>query len=145
MDLRDSFSRLKKKVKHLGSKRKQDSIGLNAVGESVGPANPLPGSESHIVAGSGGGIRADTFKQRGCSVDRSPQTDVPESVSTCGSEGGQGEGGVDVDGTGVRHLCLDDGGGLGQGGNNADEEEEEQFHSRSSAPPTPRDGGPDSM
>ena len=53
-DLRDSFSRLKKGIKHraTGSKRKADKTGTDGGGEGIGPLGPLPQPGPPIVMGS---------------------------------------------------------------------------------------------
>ena len=52
-DLRESFSKLKKDVKHrlAGSKRKADKPGVGGSGERVGPSGPIPQPGPPVVAG----------------------------------------------------------------------------------------------
>ena len=65
-DIRNSFSRLKKDVKHrfTGSKRKVDKKGATERGERPDPTGPLPQPEPHIVTSGdreqeGNGSNAD--------------------------------------------------------------------------------------
>ena len=53
MEFRDSFARLKKKVKHLLTKRKPkpNKIGTDVSGESVNSTGSHSGSEPHVVEG----------------------------------------------------------------------------------------------
>jgi len=152
MDIRHSFSKLKKTVKHrlTGNKRKPDKTEADADGESVDPANSLPGPAPHVLAGDGEGSGADPDGQQVCSADQLTQPDEPEPVPVGESENNQG--GVDVEGMEVsrRYSHLHSnvevavGSGPGQGGDDSDEEEGEQFYSCSSAPSTPRSGEPES-
>jgi len=142
MDLRYSFSRLKKKVKRLG-KRKPEKAGLEADRESIDPANLLLQHEPHVGAADGEGSGADVGGWQLC-------LDELEPVPTGGSENEQGAV-VERRGASQRHshLHLDVdvavGGGSGRGGlGDGAHEEGEQFHSRSSAPSTPCSGEPDS-
>jgi hypothetical protein len=54
-DLRDSFSRLKKGIKHKikGSKRKADKTGTDGRGERADSSASLPRPEPHVVTGGG--------------------------------------------------------------------------------------------
>jgi hypothetical protein len=62
MDVRDSFSRLKKKLKHplTRSKRKLDSSGADAGGEGVDTIGYLPQLEPHDREGSGANVHPST-------------------------------------------------------------------------------------
>jgi len=55
MEFRDSFSKLKKKVKHRlkGSKPKPAQTGVDVGGSKVDPMGSLPGAVPHVVAGGG--------------------------------------------------------------------------------------------
>jgi hypothetical protein len=55
MDVREPFSRLKKKIKHrqTGSKHKLDGMGADAGGERADATGSLPHTEPHVVTGSG--------------------------------------------------------------------------------------------
>ena len=97
MDIRNSFSRLKKKVKHMGSKQKPGRTGADVDRESVDPGNPLPRSEPHVVADDGEGNGVDDDGQQVGPTDQPPQPDEPELVSANGGKIDQGEGEVDVD------------------------------------------------
>ena len=54
-DIRESFSRLKKGVKHrlTGRKRKADKTGDGGLGGRVDPLGSIPRPEPHVVTGSG--------------------------------------------------------------------------------------------
>jgi hypothetical protein len=55
MDVREPFSRLKKKIKHrlTGSKHKSDRTEADARGGKADATGSLPRPESHVVTGSG--------------------------------------------------------------------------------------------
>jgi len=109
---RGSFSRLKKAVKRLASRRKQGRPGPNIDGENINPTNTPPGPEPHVVAGDGEGSGADTGGQQPCSMaDEPPRPDESESVPAGESEHDQGGGEADVEKRGVNqrysHLHSD--------------------------------------
>ena len=147
MGIRNSFSKLKKKVKHLGSKHKPDRPEAGADGESIGPASPSPPPEPYVVEGDGKGNGPNADGQQACSTDQL-QSDKPVPVPASGSGSGQGGGGAGVDWREVsqrhshpqRDVEVVVGGEPSQGRDDADEEGE-QFYSCSSTPSTPRDGG----
>ena len=124
MDLGNSFSKLKKKVKHrlAGKKHKPGGNEAGADGEIVRPEGSLPRPEPHVVAGDGEGNGANAGGRRARLTDPPPQQDAPVSVPTGGSENDQEEGGVGVDRKEVirshSHLNSDIGvemgGGLGR-------------------------------
>ena len=153
MDVRDSFSRLKKKVKRIGGKLKPNRAGADTDGESIDPANPLPQPESHFVTGPGEGNGPDTDGRQACSTDRLPQPDEPETVVVSGSDDGRGGGDAGVAGGRGSTECshphpdVEAGAGsdVGQVGDGTDGEGDEQFYSCSSAPSTPRSMEPDGM
>jgi len=73
-DIRDSFSRMKKKVKHrlTGSKRKPDRTGADARGERTDSTGSLPRPEPRVVTGGGhdqGGNGANTDGRQAYSTD----------------------------------------------------------------------------
>ena len=148
MGLRDSFSRLKKKVKHLGSQRKPGRPGTDVGGESADSENSFLGPEPHVVSGDAEGIGADG--EQVSSTDQPPQPDEPESVPAGGGENKRGEE-EDIEGmeVGRRYSHLDSdfeavvGGRPGQEGGDVDGGEDERFYSCSSTPSTPRGGDPD--
>ena len=156
MDIRGSFSRLKKKVKRFGSKRKPRP---DIDGESIDPGDPPSRPEPHAVAGGGGGDGADTVAGtdasgwQTCSTGQPPQPDEPEPVPANGSKNDQGvqEAGLDATGVSQRDSHLPSnvevvvGSGPGRGGDDVDEEGGEEIYSRSSTPPTPRIREPDGM
>ena len=109
MDMRDSFSKLKKKLKHplTGRKNKPGGTGVDIGGEKLDPAGSLPRSGPHVVAGGGynrdeDGAKADRQQVR--STDRLsqfPQPDQSESVPARGSKNDQDRGDEGVSGGGV--------------------------------------------
>lgn len=153
MGLRDSFSRLKKRFKHLVRKRKPGRTGINVGGENINPANPLPRPQPHAEADNGEGDGADTDGWQTYSTDRSLQPDGPERVPAGGIENDQEGGETDGDGREASprysHPDPDIEGGAGSGpsqeGNGANAEEGEQSYSRSPIPSNPGSREPDGM
>ena len=155
MDLRDSFSRLKKNLKHplTRTRRKPDKTGTDAGGERVDPADSLPQSVSHVVAGSshGEGNKATLDGLQVYLTDRPPQPDQPELEQTSGSESDQGGGEAGVDGRGVGQKGLHSHsdvevaveGRAGREGDGADAEKVERVHL--STPSVLNSREPDSM
>ena len=149
MDLRDSFSRLKKKAKHLGSKHKSDRTGVDADGESINAENPLPRPEPHTEADDGEGNGADTEGWRTRSADRPLQPDGPERVPVSGIENdkAQGEASLDRWKLDPRNphpnpdIEVGTGSGPSREGNGTGGEEGEGFYSPST-PSIPRSGEP---
>lgn len=99
MDVRGSFSKLKKKFKRSGSKRDTDRKGVGSDGEKIDPASSLSPPVSHVVAAGGhnrGEGGAGLGERQTRPTDRPPPTDVSESVSARGRGSGKGkvEGGV---------------------------------------------------
>jgi hypothetical protein len=86
MDMRESFSRLKKKLKHplTRSKRKPDKTGAGADGEKVDAGGSLPQLEPPVAAGGGRdqeGSGANTIGGQLFSMDRlSTQSDGEENA-----------------------------------------------------------------
>jgi len=104
MDIRESFSRLKKKLKHPGSKHKPDRTMANSRGEREDfPASaslPVP----HVVVGGGhsrGEDGANAGERWTSSTDRPPLPDVPAPVLAGGCEGNEGGEDGSVDGVEV--------------------------------------------
>lgn len=152
MSLRDSYSRLKKKLKHpLTTTRRNPGTAGTDSGEGLDLTSSLPQSGSHIVAGSGHDEEADG--RRVYSTDRPPQSDQPGPVPARGSENDQGGGEVEVDGRGVgqkgshSHSDVEVAveGGPGREGIDANGETVERVHPPPSTPSIPHSGGPDSM
>jgi len=154
MDIRESLSRLKKRVKHLGSKRKPDRSGADTDGEIVDPANPLPRPEYHGAAGDGGwdGVHVGRLQAR--STDRPPQPDEPELVTAGESENGQGGGEAGANGREVsrgdshpyQHVRVVVGSGPSREGDDANGEGVGCIYSCSSATRSvSRSGKPDGM
>jgi len=139
-DIRDSFSRLKKKVKHRlpGRKRKADRTGADARGERVGPAG---------AAGSGhdqGGNGTDADGQQAHPADRSPQ---PESVPAGGSDNDQQGGEPDTDGREAtqRYSHLDPAVEVAVTVGSRHSGEAERVHPPPPTPPIPDSREPDGM
>jgi len=116
MDFRDSFSRLKKKVKHrlTGRKPKPNKTGADVGGERVDSTGSRPESEPHVVAGGShnqGGKEPDAKGGQTLSTIQLPQPDEPSSVPGRGSVDDQEKRGADVDGGEVEqaysHLRSD--------------------------------------
>ena len=151
MDIRNPFSRLKKKVKGLGRKQKPGKTGTGADANSVTPDNLPPQSESHVVADDREGNGADEDGQKAGPTDQPPQRDEPEPVPANGGEDGQGGGEADLDGGKVSpmysHAHPDvevvAGGGPCRDGNGADGDDSGQFRSRSYLASIPHGGEPD--
>jgi hypothetical protein len=78
MDMRESFSRLEKKLKHplTKSKRKLDRTKAEASRERVHPIDSLPRPGPHDREGS----RVNAVGRQTPSTDRSPQSDDEENV-----------------------------------------------------------------
>ena len=121
MDIRSSFSRMKKKVKRLGNKHKPGKTPPDVDEENVGPVNSPLRPEPQVIAGDG---------------EEDDQ--------------GGGEAGVDGREGSQRYSHLDSaievvvGSGPGPGRDDADEDGE-HFYSQSSTHSTPHRREPDSM
>jgi len=101
INMRKSFSRLKKKLKHSGGKRTPDSTGADDGEERIDPEGLLLRPVPHVVTGSGCDREEDGANTDGrhtCSADRPSPPGVPELVPAGGSGCDQGErgGGVGV-------------------------------------------------
>jgi len=116
MDFRDSFSKLKKKVKHrlTGRKPKPSETGADVGGERVDSRGSRPESEPHVVAGGSrdqGGEEPDAEGGQILSMIRLPQPDELGSVLARGSVNNRGRREADVDGGEVEqaysHLHSD--------------------------------------
>ena len=150
MSVRNSFSKLKKKVKRIGSKRKPDRIGADTTGESIDPGNPLLRPEPHFVAGDGGGDGVDTDGWQTHSTDQPSQPDEPRPVPAGGNGAGEGSGEASTYGRDINQMGSHPypdvevvaGSGPSQEGNPASGE---RVYPRSSHPPIPCSGEPDSM
>jgi len=136
MDLGDSFSKLKKKVKRrlAGKKRKLDGKEAGADGEIAGSTSLLLQQEPHVVAGDGEGSGANADGRQLCSTVPPLQPDEPAPVPVSGSENDQGEGAVDVDGREVSQnyppLHSDIGVVMGSGPGRGDDIDEEEHGGR---------------
>jgi len=137
-DIRDSLSRMKKKLKYplRGGKRKPDGAWASA-----DPTDSLPQQEPHVVVGDSHdrqGGRADEDE------DQRPQPDEPESASVYGSESdqeGPGEADVDVE-AGQRRPFANLGGEVAVGG--GPNQEVERVYPSTSTPSIPHGANPDS-
>ena len=152
MDIRNSFSRLKKKVKHLGSKQKLGRTGVNVDGESVDPDDLLPQPDHHVAAGDGEWSGADEDGRQASSMDQPPQLDEPEALLANRGEHDQlGGGEAEIDGRKIRPMYSrshsDIGVGAGSGpyrdGNGTGGEDDGEFYSCSSTPSISHGGEPD--
>ena len=170
MGVRDSFSRLKKKVKHLRNGRKPGSMEPDIDWEGVDLEDPgtkseldvdwenvdleeyLPGLESYTVAGDGEGDGADTCGQRACSRNRPPQPDEPEPGAASGNETDQGGGEASGSRMGVSQGDLLPRPGVDvdvvvgcRPGQEGKGEKTERACSRPSTPPILHSGDPDGV
>ena len=157
MGIRDSFSRSKKKFKHLlsGIKHKSSGTGTETGGESVSSAGSVPRPVPHIVAGGGHNLEDDggSAGGRAGSADQFPQQTEQDLAPAHGGETGQEGGEADVDRGEVsqRHSRPDSdveatvGSGPGREGSDADDVKVEQVHPPPSAPSIPHSGKPDGM
>jgi len=142
MEFRDSFSRLKKKVKHrlAGSKPKLNETGADVGGERVESTGSRPGSEPHVVAGGSHDQEEGEANVGGgqvISTVRLPQPDEPVSVLTRGSANDQERKEADID------VEVTEGSEL-VGGKEIDREKVEPVYPSPSTTSIPRHGKPDS-
>ena len=144
-DIRDSFSRLKKNIKHRlrGKKQKTDRTGVNAAGETVNSSGSLLRPESRIAASGddGEGSRISTDKRQVRPGGRSPQ---PEPMPAGRSDHDQQRMETDVDEkeAGQKHPGLDPDVEVATG--SGPSREVEQAHPSPSDPSIPPGGKPDS-
>jgi len=101
-DIRGSFSKMKKKLKHrlAGGKHKPEGTGTNPDVETADSTSSLPQPELHIVADESHdqeGDRADTAGERVFSTDQPLQPAEPESVPAREDDNGQGGEVADVE------------------------------------------------
>ena len=140
--IRESFSRLKKDVKHRmkGRKNKPDRKRVDAAGERVDSSGSLLRPESRIAASGDDGEGSSDGRQVR-SRDRSPQ---PEPILAGGSDNDRQGRETDVDGKGVGQMGsrLDPGVRVAVGGRPS--QEVEQVYPSPNAPSIPP-GGPDSV
>jgi len=153
MDIRNPFSRLKKKVKRLGNKQKPGRPGGVADGESAGPDNLFPQPEPHVVANGGEGNGADEGGQQAGPTDQPLQPDEPELLPADGGENERGAGEAYTDGRKVSpvysHPHLDVGIEVGskprRGGSGDDREESGQVYPHPPSPSVLHGGEPDGV
>jgi len=154
MDVRGSFSRLKKKLKHPGSKRNPNQSGVDSGEERRDLSGSLSPPVPHVVA-EGGHIRedkgSDTDEWQIRSTNRPPAPGVPKPVPVRGSNSGQEEirGGVEGGKSGQRCLHphsdveLAVGSGSGYKWNEADGEQVRRVYPSPSSPLITFDEKPD--
>ena len=157
MGIQHSFSRSKKKFKHLlpGRKQKLGRTGTETGGDRVGPAGSPPQSVSHVVAGGSHDLEDNQVSTDGRqgSTDQLLHQDESGLAPARGNETNQEGGEVDVDGgeDGRRHSHPDSdvevavGSRPSQEGNDADEVKVEQVRPSPSTPSIPHSGKPDGM
>ena len=109
MEFRDSFSRLKKKVKHrlTGNKPKPNKTGADVGGQRVDSTGSRPGSEHRFVAGGGHdqeGSGANADESQVISTILLPQLDEPSSVPTRGSANDEERRETDINRRGVEQT-----------------------------------------
>ena len=143
MDIRESFSRLKKKLNYplSGRKSKPGRTGADAGGERVDPTGSVSQPLHRVVAGGGHGREEDEADAGGRqdSTDRPLQPGEPESVQALGSENDQEEEEPDIDGKELSQRLV--GSGLGREENDPSEENVERVYP---SPSIPHSGKPDS-
>ena len=152
----NSFSKLKKKLKHRFAKSKRESggTGAGAHGYSVDQVGPPPRAEPPVVAGGshdrdGNGANAD--EQRVRSTDRPQQPDEPESVPARGSENDEERGEANIDGRVVSYshppmdveVTMES--GDSRDGNDPDGKKVERGYLSPSTASIPHSGTPDGM
>lgn len=143
-DIRGSFSRMKKDIKHRlqGRKHKPDRTGIDTAGETVGSSGSLLRPESRIGVGGddGEGRRTSTDGLRARLRNRSPH---PDPIPAGGSDNDQQRGKAGVGGREVSkrnsHPELD----IEVVVDNGPSREVEQVHP-SPFPPVPPSGEHDS-
>jgi len=110
MEFRNSFSRLKKKVKHrlTGKKPKPNKTGIDAGGESADSTGSRPASELHIVAGGSHdqeGKEPNAGGGQVLSMVRLSQPDEQGSMPARGSADDQGDRRADIDVEEFEQTC----------------------------------------
>ena len=140
--IRESFSRLKKGIKHRmkGRKNKPDRKRVDAAGERVDSPGSFLRPESRIAT-SGDDGEGSTDVRQVRSRDRSPQ---PEPVLAGGSDNHQQGREADVDGKEVGQMDSRPDQGVEVAVGSRPSQEVEQVYPSQSAPSIPP-GGPDSV
>jgi hypothetical protein len=158
MEFRDSFSRLKKKVKYriTGRKPEPNKSGADVGGERVDSAGSRSGSVPHVVAGGSHDQEGEGSSEDGgrvLSTIRLPQPGEPGPVPEHGSVNDDERRGADVDGGEIEqthsrlHLAdaeVVEGSGPAEG-KDVDGEKVEPVYPTPSTTSIPHDGKPDSM
>jgi len=145
MGVRDSFSRLKEKLKSnsRGGKQKPDGPGSGTDGEGVDPAGSLPLPAPYAAAGG-----SNVDGRRVCSTDRLPQPGEPELVPSDqeGEEADIDEGEVSQQHSNLRQdVEAAVGSGPGREGSGTGGGEVKRSYPTSSIPPIPHSVKPDGM
>ena len=112
MRFRDSFSRLKKKVKHrlTGGGPNPEKTGAGVGGSRLDPTGSRPWSEPHFTAGGGrdqGRSEANADEGQVISSIQLPHPEEPSSVLTPGSANDQERREADIDGRGVEQAYVE--------------------------------------
>ena len=156
MEFRNSFSKLKKKVKHrlTGSRPKPNKTGVDVGGSSLDPTSPHPGSEPYLVVGGchdQEGSGANVGEGQVISTVQLSQQDEPGIVPTHGSANDQERRERDVDKREVEetHPYLHSDAEVVEGSGPAGEkdidgEKVERLDPSPSTTSNPHDGKPDS-
>jgi len=145
MDMREAFSRLRKKIPRSGSKRKPDRTGADTSGERADAMGSPPPSDHHLVVGGGQGRRASTDGWLAHLMDRPQQTNYPEPVPARVSETDRGgrEAGVDGGEISQRHR-VGPGSRPSRDGKDVDTEGVGRVYLSPSTPSDPHSGKPNS-
>jgi len=155
MEFRDSFSRLKKKVKHRLTGSKPNKTGSGVVGETVDSTGSRPESEPHVVVGGGHDQEGkESYADEGqvLSTIGLPQLDEPSSAPARGIVNNRERRRADFEGREVEqahsHLHsvdveIAEGSGPAEG-NDIDLENVKRVYPSPSTTPIPRDRKPDS-
>ena len=157
MGFRDSFSRLKKKVKHrlTGRKPKPNEARANVGGERVDSTGSRPEPEPHVVAGGShdqGRQGPDVKGGQTLSMILLPQPDEPGSIPGRGSVDDQERRGADIGGGEVEQVYshprsdveVVEGGGPAEGNDTIDGEKVERVGPSPSATSVLHYGKPNS-
>jgi len=151
MEFRDSFSKLKKKVKHrlTGSKPKPDKTGADVGGERVDSTGSLAGAGPRVVAGSSHDQGHEANADGGRVISTVPQQDEPDSAPARGSVDDKERRGAYIDRGEVEkthsHVHLVDV-EVAEGSGPAERKDidGERIYPSPSITSIPRDGKPDS-
>lgn len=149
MDMREAFSKFKKKIPRphplAGSRRKTDRVEAEADRERANSTgSPLP-SETHIVAGGGDRNRANTDGRHVDFTDRPPQSDSPEPMPPHPGESDRGGKQADADrGEISKRRWFAMGSKSSREGTHLDAERIDRVYPSPASPPFPQSGKPNS-